>query len=137
MGGKAGLRCKSKTLMDVVNKLFTLESLLTKPSTKPSNVLPEKLKQKFKCSRLLEGDGIESRLPFKIFFTLNSVISIIFLKKKFLVQITYANSWRFELSVVHSNDCNHHFFRIHKTIRDRRISLKSPDHLVSSLTITS
>jgi len=41
MGGKVGLRCKSKTLMDVVNKLFTLESLLTKPS----NVLPE-----FKCS---------------------------------------------------------------------------------------
>jgi len=42
MGGKVGLRCKSKTLMDVVNKLFTLESLLTKPS----NVLPEKLQQK-------------------------------------------------------------------------------------------
>jgi len=42
MGGKVGLRCKSKTLLDVVNKLFTLESLLTKPS----NVLPEKLKQK-------------------------------------------------------------------------------------------
>ena len=26
--------------------------------------------KKFKCSRLLEGDGIESRLPFKIFSTL-------------------------------------------------------------------
>ena len=70
MGGKVGLRCKSKTLLDVVNKLFTLESLLTKPSTKPGNVLSEKLKQKFMCSWLLEGDGIESRLPFKIFFTL-------------------------------------------------------------------
>ena len=26
--------------------------------------------KKFKCSQLLEGDGIESRLPFKIFSTL-------------------------------------------------------------------
>ena len=26
--------------------------------------------KKFKCSRLLEGDGMESRLPFKIFSTL-------------------------------------------------------------------
>jgi hypothetical protein len=42
MGGKVGLKCKSKTLLDVFNKLFTLESLLTKPS----NVLPEKIKQK-------------------------------------------------------------------------------------------
>jgi hypothetical protein len=42
MGGKVGLRYKSKTLLDIVNKLFTQESLLTKPS----NVLPEKLKQK-------------------------------------------------------------------------------------------
>ena len=25
--------------------------------------------KKFKCSQLLEGDGIESRLPFKIFST--------------------------------------------------------------------
>jgi hypothetical protein len=42
MGGKVGLRCKSKTLLDVVNKLLPLESLLTKPS----NDLPEKIKQK-------------------------------------------------------------------------------------------
>ena len=42
MGGKVGLRCKYKTLLDVVNKLFTLESLLKKSS----NVLPEKIKQK-------------------------------------------------------------------------------------------
>ena len=39
MGGKIDLRCKSETLLDVVNKLFTLVSLLTKPK----NVLPENL----------------------------------------------------------------------------------------------
>ena len=42
MGGKVCLRCKGKTLLDVVNKLFTLGRWLTKHS----NVLPEKLKQK-------------------------------------------------------------------------------------------
>ena len=36
--------------------------------------------KKFKCSRLLEGDEIESRLPFKIFSTLvkSSELSQIF-----------------------------------------------------------
>ena len=43
MGGKVGLRCKSKTLLGVVNKLFNTKSLLTSPS----NVLPIHLKQTF------------------------------------------------------------------------------------------
>ena len=63
MGGKVGLRCKSKILLGGVNKLFTLECLLTKPS----NVSLEKLKQK---NINVEDDGIESLLPSKIFFTL-------------------------------------------------------------------
>ena len=66
MGGKVGLRCKGKTLLGVVNKLCWTKSLLTTPS----NVWPPKNHNKnFKCSRLLEGDGIESHLPFKIFST--------------------------------------------------------------------
>ena len=40
MGGKVCLRCKSKTLLGVVNKLLRNKSLLTSPS----NVLPYYLK---------------------------------------------------------------------------------------------
>jgi len=40
MGGKVCLRCKSKTLLGVVNKLLKTKSLLTSPS----NVLPYYLK---------------------------------------------------------------------------------------------
>ena len=32
MGGKVHLRCKGKTLLGVVNKLFVFKSLLTTPS---------------------------------------------------------------------------------------------------------
>ena len=42
MGRKVGLRCKSKKLLGFVNKLFRLKSLLTRPS----NVLPKKIKTK-------------------------------------------------------------------------------------------
>ena len=40
MGGKVCLRCKAKTLLDVVTKLLKIKSLLTSPS----NVLPYYLK---------------------------------------------------------------------------------------------
>ena len=40
MGGKVCLRCKGKTLLGIVNKLFVFKSLLTSPS----NVLPHNLK---------------------------------------------------------------------------------------------
>ena len=40
MGGKVCLKCKSKTLLDLVNKLLKIKSLLTSPS----NVLPYYLK---------------------------------------------------------------------------------------------
>ena len=64
MGGKVCLRCKSKTLLGVVNKLFVqqLQCLAKKMKTKTP-----------KCSQLLDGDGIKSRLPFKIFSTLHNV----------------------------------------------------------------
>ena len=62
-----------------INKLFVFKSLLTTPN----NVLPLHLKQTFppKIWIFTEGDGIESRLSFKIFSTLikevwNSRISI-------------------------------------------------------------
>ena len=55
-----------------VNKLFVFKSLLTTPS----NVLPLHLKQTFLPIIWIftegEGDGINSRLPFKIFSTLTS-----------------------------------------------------------------
>ena len=70
MGGKVCLRCKGKTLLGDVNKLFVFKSLLTTPS----NVLPLHLKQTFPPIIWIftkgEGDGIESRLSFKIFSTL-------------------------------------------------------------------
>ena len=67
MGGKVCLRCKGKTLLGFVNKLFVLKSLLIMPS----NVLPLHLKQTFLPIIFTEGegDGIESRLPFKTFST--------------------------------------------------------------------
>ena len=43
MGGKVCLRCKGKTLLGDVNKLFVFISLLTTPS----NVLPLHIKQTF------------------------------------------------------------------------------------------
>ena len=50
---------------------------------RPAMFGKKKIIKKFKCSRLLEGDGIESRLPFKIFSTL------VFSKKQQL-QIEYS-----------------------------------------------
>ena len=61
--------------MGDVNKLFVFKGLLTMPS----NVLPLHLKQTFPpiISIFTEGegglDGIESRLPFKIFSTLHDL----------------------------------------------------------------
>ena len=78
MGGKVCLRCKGKTLLSVVDKLLETKSLLTSPS----NVLPLHLKQTFPHIILIftegEDDGIKSRLPFKIFFTLIQHTSIKF-----------------------------------------------------------
>ena len=61
IGGKIYLRKKAK-------HCFVSESLLTTPS----NVLPLHLKQTFPPIIFTEGegDGIEPRLPFKIFSTL-------------------------------------------------------------------
>ena len=55
-------------VMGDVNKLFVFKSLLTTPS----NFLPLHLKQTFLPIIWIftEGDGIEFRLPFKIFSTL-------------------------------------------------------------------
>ena len=62
----------AKQLGDVI-KLFVSKSLLIMPS----NVLPLHLKQTFPPIIWIftegEGDGIESRLPFKIFSTLKEV----------------------------------------------------------------
>ena len=76
MGWKVGQRCKGKTLLGAVNKLFATKSLLI--ATR--NVLPKKNQnKKFKRSQLLEGDEIKSILPFKIFRTLNDAPSDFFL----------------------------------------------------------
>ena len=67
IGGKIYLRCKGKTLLGDVNKLFVFKGLLTMPS----NILPLHLNQTFTpiiwSFTEAEGDGIESRLLFKIF----------------------------------------------------------------------
>ena len=69
MGRKVCLSCNGKTLLGVVNKILKTKSLLTSPS----NVLWYYLKQTFLpiiwIFTEVEGDGIESRLPFKIFST--------------------------------------------------------------------
>ena len=61
-------RCKGKPLLGVVHKVLNTKSLLTMPS----NVLPIGPMQTFQpiISIFGEGDGIESRLPYKIFSTL-------------------------------------------------------------------
>ena len=58
----------NKAKLGDVNKLLVFKSLLTKTY----NVLPLHLKQTFRplIFNEGEGDGIESRLPFKIFSTL-------------------------------------------------------------------
>ena len=74
MGGKVCFRCIGKTLLGDVNKLFVLKSLLTTPS----NVLLLHLKPTFPPIIWIftEGDGIESRPSFKIFFTLNWYVTL-------------------------------------------------------------
>ena len=66
-----------------VNKLFVFINLLTMPI----NVLPLHLKQTFPPIIWIftegEGDGMESRLPFKIFSTLNNFLMLIILTQKF------------------------------------------------------
>ena len=70
IGSKVCLRCKGKPLLGILKKRLKTKSLLTMPS----NVLPLHLKQIFPTIIGIftegEGDGIESRLPFKIFPTL-------------------------------------------------------------------
>ena len=66
-----------------VNKLFVFKTLLTTSS----NVSPLHLKQTFPPIIWVftegEGDGMESRLPFKIFSTLNNFLMAIILTQKF------------------------------------------------------
>ena len=72
MGTKVGLMYKGKTLLGLVNKLFVFSSVDPKLNmiAKNSYLEADKNKnKKFKYSGLLEGDSVESRLPFKIFFT--------------------------------------------------------------------
>ena len=57
-------------MLDVANKLLNSKSLLTMPR----NVLPLRLMQTFpELFTEVEDDEIESRLPFKIFFTLKKL----------------------------------------------------------------
>ena len=74
MGVKVCLRCKGKTFLGVINKLFVFKSLLTMPS----NVLLLHLKHTLPPIIWIftEGDGIESMLPFKVFSTLNRLFCI-------------------------------------------------------------
>ena len=87
MCGKVCLRCKGKTLLGIVNKLFIFKSLLTTPS----NVLPSHLKQTFQPIIWIfnegEGDANGFRLPFKIFSTLTgNSISFHFSGLKFPIE---------------------------------------------------
>ena len=71
IGQNICLRCKGKILLGDINKLFVFKSLLIMPS----NVLPLLLiMQTFPPIIWIfiegKGDGIETRLPFKIFSTL-------------------------------------------------------------------
>ena len=65
-----GKKCVKENIVGAVNKFLNTKSLLTMPS----NVLPFRLKQTFLPIILIftegAGDEIESRLPFKIFFTI-------------------------------------------------------------------
>ena len=69
MGGKVSLRCKGKTLLGKLSTSFWKQKVCWQP---PSNDLPLHLKETFPpiLCILTEGEGIESRLPFKIISTL-------------------------------------------------------------------
>ena len=63
MGGKVGLRCKVKTLIGHYLQTFLYQKIV---DNKLPAMFSQKFKKKIKCSGLLEGDGIEFRLPFEI-----------------------------------------------------------------------
>ena len=76
-----------KTLLSDVNKLFVFKSLLTMPS----NVLPLHLKQTFPPIIWIftegKGDGIESRLLFKVFSTLSNHLINMYLNVRYRVNV--------------------------------------------------
>ena len=91
-----------------VNKLFVFKSLLTTPS----NVLPLHLKQTFPPIIWIftegEGDGIKSRLPFKIFSTLTRQDKVI------TKQFSSMAIWEIRESVCQS--CNYLYFFMSKAM---------------------
>ena len=92
MDGKFCLRYKGKTLLGIVNKLLVFKSLLTTPS----NVLLTTPQTNFFPPIIWiftegEGDGIEYRLPFKIFSTLHH-------KKLYFLQSIWLQCGRFMTS---------------------------------------
>ena len=70
-----------------VNKLFVLKSLLTMPG----HVLTLHLKETFPPIIWIfaegEGDGIESRLPFRTFSTLRNKKALIFFRRFFCLTL--------------------------------------------------
>ena len=95
-------RCKGKTLLGVVNKLFVFNSLLTTPS----NVLPLHLKQTFPPLIWIftegEGDGIEFRLPFKSSLLLKWCIHYIFWSLDFCDKVTILYVYLFFIKAIFS-----------------------------------
>ena len=73
-----------------VNKFFVFKILLTTPS----NVLPLHLKQIFPPIIFTEGDGIKSRLSFKIFSTLQSTYVLSIYLPCFEIWISYLEFYR-------------------------------------------
>ena len=72
--------------MGDVNKLFVFKSLLTTPN----NVLPLHLKQTFPHIIWIfttEGEGIKSKLPFKIFSTLSATTWYQYERVQFLLKV--------------------------------------------------
>ena len=92
MGGKVCLRCKGKTLLGVVKKLWKQKVCWQRPA------MPFYLKQTFPIIIWIftegEGDWIKSRLPLRIFSTLLflafKLLKHEILKPDFLINAQYA-----------------------------------------------
>ena len=107
IGGKVCLRCKGKIWLGLVNKLLKTKSLLTTLS----NVLPLNLKQTFSSIIWIfnesEDAEIKSRLPFKIFSTLQyflkKKIRVLWsLRRSLIISVLFTMTWYCEIMMIYS-----------------------------------
>ena len=108
MGGKVCLRRKGKKMLGIVNKILVFKIFLTTSSnTNFAFTLFSPIIWIFAES---EGDGIKSRLPFKIFYTIKFQVSM-FKRHKLWVFSFCAKNNQFSQTITQSFIRKSPFFR--------------------------